>query len=126
MNSHPTMSRARSVFGNVLVIFPSVVLIASSLAKFANVPAIAGPLAKLGFYGDRLKIIAVAELVSAVLFLYPRTRAIGLILLSSYLGGAIAAHMGHGEPVYQPAFILILIWIASAVRNPEALWSVRS
>ena len=125
MQSHPiAMSRARGVLGNVLAIFPAAILIASSLAKLGHVPAVAGPLAKLGFFGDRLLFIAVAELVSAVLFVVPRTRALGLMLVSSYLGGAIAAHMSHGEAIFQPAFILALFWTATAVRNPEAFWSL--
>ncbi|HSP17676.1 MAG TPA: DoxX family protein [Thermoanaerobaculia bacterium] len=117
------MSRARRVFGNVFLTFPGLILIASSFAKFARVPAVAGPLANLGFFGERLQFIAVLEVVSALLFLIPRTRAVGLVLVSAYMGGAIAAHLGHGEPISQPAVILVLFWVATTVRHPEALWS---
>ncbi len=117
------MGRARRLTGNALVIVFGAILAFSALAKFANVPAVVAPLAKIGFSGGRLMLIAFAELTSAVLFLIPRTRAIGLILISSYLGGAIAAHLGNGELIVKPAMFLILIWIATAVRNPQALWS---
>jgi hypothetical protein len=52
----------------------------------------------------------VLEIGSAILFLIPLTRDIGLLLVSAYFGGAIATHMGHGEPVMQPAIILAIFW----------------
>ncbi len=119
-----SMTRARRVSGNALVATGSVILTGSAIAKFAGVPPVVKWLAPLGFYGDRLLFIASLELVSAVLFFAPRTRAIGLLLVSSYLGGAIAAHLGHGDLIVQPAIILALCWIATAVRNPEAFWSL--
>ena len=45
------------------------------------------------------------EIVSAVLFLISFTRSLGLLLVSSFLGGAIATHLPHGQPIYQPAFV---------------------
>ena len=68
-------------------------------------------------------IIATLEILSAGLFLMPRTRSIGLLLVSAYLGGAIATHMGHDEPVYQPAFVLVLFWMGAWLRHPEMFWS---
>lgn len=124
MRSHQTpINRVRRLSGNVLIILPSLVLLGSAVAKLARVPVVAGQLAKLGFFGDRLTFIAILELVSAGLFLLPRTRSLGLLLVSSYLGGAIAAHVSHGESILQPSFVLVLFWIAIAVRHPESFWS---
>ena len=122
--NRPSIGHARRVSGNALSIFAAFVLIGSSIVKFAAVPFVAGPLAKLGFYGDRLLLIAALELASGVLFIVPRTRSAGLVLASAYMGGAIAAHMGHGESIAQPALVLAFIWLAVLVRNPEALWSI--
>jgi DoxX-like protein len=80
-------------------------------------------LAQLGFYNGRLLLIAILEVASVVLFLIPRTRSLGLLLVSAYLGGAIAAHLGHGEPIAPPAIVLSLVWIATAVREPRGFWS---
>ena len=64
-------------------------------------------------------IIAIGEIVSALLFLIPKTNKLGTVLLSSYLGGAINIHMTGGLPITMPAVILILVWITGALRNPE-------
>ena len=71
--------------------------------------------------GDWRVIIAIGEIVSALLFLFPRTNVAGTILLSSYLGGAIILHMTGGISIMMPSMVLILVWIGSLLRNPELL-----
>jgi hypothetical protein len=66
-------------------------------------------------------IIAIGEIVSALLFLVPKTNKFGTILLSSYLGGAIILHMTGGMSIVMPSVILILVWITAVLRNPELL-----
>ncbi|MFN0022134.1 MAG: DoxX family protein [Pirellulaceae bacterium] len=66
-------------------------------------------------------IIGIGELVSTVLFLVPRTAMPGTLLLSSYFGGAIVAHMMQRESILVPAIFLVVIWIAATLRLPE-LW----
>jgi len=43
--------------------------------------------------GDWRIIIAIGEITSALLFLFPKTNKIGTLLLSAYMGGAIIIHM---------------------------------
>lgn len=64
-------------------------------------------------------IIAIGEIVSALLFLVPKTNKLGTVLLSSYLGGAIIIHMTGGMSIAMPSVILILVWITGILRNPE-------
>ncbi|MET3979723.1 hypothetical protein ABIB62_002313 [Mucilaginibacter sp. UYP25] len=67
------------------------------------------------------RLLGVVELTSVILFMIPRTGLLGLLLLSSYLGGAIATHLQHGQSIIFPAAIEALIWIAAIVRFPH-LW----
>ena len=64
-------------------------------------------------------IIGIGELVSAILFLVPRTAVPGTLLLSSYFGGAIVAHMMQRESILVPSVFLLLIWTAATLRLPE-------
>lgn len=66
-------------------------------------------------------IIPIGEIVSALLFLFPRTNIFGTLLLSSYMGGAIIIHMTSGMSILIPTVVLILVWIVGFVRNPELL-----
>src|SRR3989442_7465249 len=89
----------RQVAGGVLIALGGLVLLASAAAKFARVPPIVAELGAFGFAGSKLMLIAAIEAVSALLFLIPRTRSAGLLLVSSYLGGAIATHVQHDQSV---------------------------
>jgi hypothetical protein len=123
-NSSP--SRTSKIAGNCLLFFGALVLIASAGAKFAHVPKVVNDLGAMGFEGTRLTLIAITELLSALLFLVPKTRSLGLLLVSSYMGGAIATHVQHGQSFLQPAFILSLIWLGVLLRHPQVLWSMSS
>lgn len=64
-------------------------------------------------------ILGIIELISALLFLIPKTGILGLMLLSSYLGGAIATHLQHGQDIWFPISIETVVWIAAFIRFPE-------
>ena|SRR5579863_151809 len=124
MNSeNHSIGRGRRIAGNILLYLFGILLIGSAAAKLAHVPAVVAQLGAMGFSGNRLMFIAVLEVICAVLFLIPATRSPGLLLISAYLGGAIATHLQHSQPISQPAFVLILLWLGAWLRHPEILWS---
>jgi sorbitol-specific phosphotransferase system component IIC len=108
----------RSRVGNVLTYFLSALLFVSAFLKFA-VPKVIEQMGMVGFAGGRLHFIAVLEILSALLFVNPKTRSFGLLMVSAYLGGAIAAHVGHNQLGFQPAIVLSLFWLATWLRHPE-------
>ena len=64
-------------------------------------------------------IIALGEIGSALLFLFPKTNRFGTLLLSSYMGGAIIIHMTGGMSIIMPSVVLILVWVVFYFRHPE-------
>ncbi len=100
------------------------VFVASAVAKLAKADAVVQMFDKWGL-SNQVLLIGVGELVSAVLFLIPRTTSLGLLLLSAYLGGAIVTHMQNGESYFGPAVLLLLVWVAGYLRHPELLQSFR-
>lgn len=119
--------RARSISGNILMALPALGLVGSSLVKFARVPGVVHKMALLGFGGGKLTLIAALEIVSALLFVYPRTRSFGLLLLSAFLGAAICVHVQVGQfgDAAGPAVFLTLAWVGTWLRHPEMLWSFK-
>jgi DoxX-like family len=122
--SNASIGKGRRIAGLVLICLGSIVLIGSAGAKLAHVPKVVNELGAMGFDGERLTMIAVTEIASALLFLFPFTRSIGLLLVSAYMGGAIATHVQHGQPFIQPAMILAIIWAGAWLRHPQVLWSM--
>src|SRR4051812_9258032 len=56
---------------------------------------------------NEILLIAIGELVSAILFLIPKPHPLGVLLLSSYMGGAIVTHMQHAEAYVSQSVILL-------------------
>jgi hypothetical protein len=119
-----SIGRGRRIVGNVLIGFGGLALLGSAATKILQVPKVVEGLGALGFSGNRLMFIAALEIISLTLFLVPVTRSIGLLLISAYLGGAISAHLGHGENIFPPSLILAIAWLGAWLRHPEILWSL--
>jgi hypothetical protein len=122
MNASTSSTGVQSRTGAALIYLLSFVLVGSAIAKFAQIPKVASQMAALGFAGNKLMLIAALEISSAVLFVFARTRSFGLLMLSAYLGGAIATHVGHDQSPLQPAIVLSLSWLAVWLRYPEIFW----
>lgn len=126
--------------GNALIQFGAIVLVFSSLVKFAHAAKPIAYMSFLGYDDAKMYLIAAIEMVTGILFLRCRTRAIGLPLVSSYLGGAIAAHLA-SHPLNSSAAIVVFnfhhpylgtlpaiavlasSWVGVCLRHPEALWN---
>jgi ABC-type Na+ efflux pump permease subunit len=74
-----------------------------------------------GIAADHFRLIAIVELLAALLFLYPRTGLLGTLLLTAFMGGAIATHVEHAQSSLAPAVILAFVWIVTVIRFPEML-----
>ncbi len=74
-----------------------------------------------GIAADHFRLIAIVELLAALLFLYPRTGLLGTLLLTAFMGGAIATHVEHAQSPVAPAVILAFVWIVTVIRFPEML-----
>jgi hypothetical protein len=59
-------------------------------------------------------VIGVIELVCLVLYLVPQTSVLGALLLTGYLGGAIATHVRVGSPLMShtlfPIYVALMVW----------------
>ena len=125
MPNNSPISQARSIAGTVLILLPAVAVMLSETAKLLRVPTVVQQMAAAGFGGGKLMLVGGLGLASALLFLIPRTRSIGLLLLSSFLGGAICLHVQRGEygKAFGPAMLLFVAWMGTSWRHPQMLWS---
>jgi len=108
-----------------LITLSGIMLLGSATAKLAHVPGMVNQLTAAGFSPDKVVFIALLEVSSALFFLLPVTRSAGLLLVSSFLGGAIATHLQHSQSIVPPSIVLLLIWLGAWLRHPEVLWSFR-
>jgi hypothetical protein len=83
-------------------------------------PAVEGTTA-LGYPANTVFPIGLIELVCLALYLVPRTSVLGALLLTGYLGGAIATHVRAGSPLLShtlfPIYVALLVWGALYLRE---------
>lgn len=94
----------------------------------AAAPAIQGTL-ELGFSASQVQPIGIIELVCFALYLIPRTAPIGAVLLTGYLGGAVAIHVRAANPLFthilSPIYAAVLLWGALYARDPRVRMLIR-
>lgn len=112
-------SKTRRTIGLVLAVLNLLLLGASAADKIIGSQHALTMSGSFGLTPDVYRTLGIIELTSAVLFVIPRTATIGLLLLASYMGGAIATHLQHHEPIGFPVGIEVFIWIIAVLRLPE-------
>lgn len=113
--------KIKNITGWVLTAAALLLLGASAIDKISGSAHSLEMTRYFGISPETYRLLGIIELASAVLFVVPRTGMLGLLLLSSYLGGAIATHLQHGQSVIFPAAIEALVWITAIIRFPELL-----
>lgn len=74
---------------------------------------------QLGWPEHLIQPIGIVLLICTILHCIPRTAFIGAILLTGYLGGAVAIMVRAGQPLYFALVFGILVWIGLFLRNPK-------
>jgi hypothetical protein len=89
-------------------------LVFDALVKFTTMQAVVDASNQLGIPLHVNPGIGVLLLVCVALYAFPRTAVLGAILLTGYLGGAVAMHMRVGNPLFThllfPTYVGGLIW----------------
>jgi hypothetical protein len=94
----------------------------ASLKVLKNQLAVEGD-ARLGYPENTVVGIGILLLLCTLLYAIPRTAILGAILLTGYLGGAVATHVRVGNPwlgyVLLPVYIGVLAWGGLFLRDPR-------
>lgn len=77
---------------------PVLFLLLSAALKLAAPPPVLQEFTRYGYQHNVIRFIGCLELLCRVLYLIPRTAVPGAILLTGYLGGAIATHLRVSDP----------------------------
>ena len=113
-------SKAMTWTGWVITVLIVLLMTASGAGKIANPPTLAKQMTETFGYPDDVTLyIGIVELCCAVLYLESRTTILGAVLLTGYLGGAIATHVRIHENFLAPAIIGVLVWLGILLRDPR-------
>lgn len=75
----------------------------------------------LGWTIDAVRMLGWIQVVCLVTYLVPRTRVLGALLWTGYLGGAVASHLRVANPLFShtlfPIYVATLLWLGLWLRD---------
>lgn len=115
-----TLPPARLWTGRILTALATLFLLVDAVGKIAMPPQVMNAFVRLGFPTRRSPDVALLLLVSTLLYAFPRTSVFGAVLLTGFLGGAVAVQLRAGSPTFETVFPVlfgVLVWAGIYLRE---------
>ncbi|HYK58036.1 MAG TPA: DoxX family protein [Bryobacteraceae bacterium] len=105
--------------GRIVSVWPVFVVLSSATWKLTRNPWYVREFTRIGWPESALTLLACLQLGCIVLYVIPQTAVLGSVLLTGYLGGAIATYVRMGEPypVLVPLSTSVIAWIGIYLRD---------
>jgi hypothetical protein len=92
--------------------------------KLLALPIVTETSGTLGFPGaDMARSLGTVLLICTLLYVAPQTAVVGAILLTGYLGGAVATHVRVGSPLFSHilfgVYLGVMLWGGLYLRDPR-------
>lgn len=117
------LPRANLRAGALVTALPVLFLLFDSAIKLAGIQPVVDSFVQLGWPTDLAFGLGALELVCVALYVAPRTSVLGAVLLTGYLGGAIATHARIESPLLThtlfPVYVALLLWAGLFLREPR-------
>ncbi len=115
------VSKSRLWTGRIVSGLTAALLLLDGTLKALKLPAVVAATMKAGYPENTVACMGCALLVSTVLYLIPGTSILGAILLTGYLGGAVATHVRLGDPLFShvlaPVYFGMCVWGGLCLRD---------
>ena len=107
--------------GRVLSSLAVLFLLLDSTGKLLQVQPVIDGTIQLGYPRDIVFGLGVILLSCVVAYVIPRTSVLGALLLTGYVGGAVATHVRVENPLFShvlfPAYVAALLWGGLILRD---------
>jgi len=114
-------SRAAIWTGRVLSSIAVLFLTLDAVAKLFRPQAVIVGTTGLGYSPDVIVPLGLTLLSCVLLYVVPRTSLLGALLLTGYLGGAVATHVRVGNPIFThilfPTYVAAFFWGGLVLRD---------
>jgi hypothetical protein len=109
------------ILSGLVVLF----LLLDGAMKLVPLQEVIDTVSQLGWTTDPLtwRVLGMLLIACALLYAYPRTSLMGAILITAYLGGAVATHARIGSPLFSHTlfgvYVGIIAWAGLWLREPR-------
>lgn len=98
--------------GRIISALPVLLMGGGGVMALVNPVPVRPTFTALGYPAHLVPVIAVVEVICAILYAIPQTAVLGAILLTGYLGGATASHVRVGQSLFiLPVAVGVLVWL---------------
>jgi hypothetical protein len=91
--------------------------------KLLDLEVVRSTSAQLGLPPAQSQLLGAIELACLVLYVFPRTSILGAVLVTGYLGGAVATHLRVGSPLFSHVlfgvYVGLMAWGGLWLREPR-------
>jgi hypothetical protein len=108
------VSKGRLWTGRIISALVVLFLLFDSITKVMKVRQVLEASAQLGYPVNAIVTIGIILLVCTALYVIPQTAVLGAILLTGYLGGAVAANLRIGSAMFNTLFPIVFAALAWA------------
>ena len=119
------ISNAAMWTGRILSGLVVLFLLFDGAIKLVPISAVTETMEQLGYpaSADLARGLGVLTFLCTMLYALPRTSVLGAILLTGYLGGAIATHLRAGSPIFSHLlfgfYLGLMVWGGLYLRAPR-------
>lgn len=109
------------VLGAIVILF----MIFDGVIKLPPLDIVTQTSAQMGLPVDPgfARLLGIIGLISTALYAWPRTSVLGAILLTGYMGGAIATQLRIGSPLFSHTlfgvYLGLMVWGGLYLRDPR-------
>lgn len=122
MSTSNNVPKSQKVAGMIVSGLAVVLFIADGVFKLIQPAQVVEATVGLGYKQSMIAGIGITLLICTLLYVVPRTASFGAVLLTAYLGGAVASNVRAQTPVFDVAFAAIfgcLVWTGLWLRDPR-------
>jgi len=119
-NIQTRVPRGKLWVGRIMSWLPALFLLVDGVMKLFKPAVVVEATVKLGYPENTILPLGIVLTVCTVFYLIPRTAVLGAILLTGYLGGAVATHVRVSEGLFSivfPVIFGVLLWGGLYLRN---------
>ena len=117
----PVVTRGQRLTGRILSGLAAAFLLLDGVMKLVQPAVVVDTTVRLGFPEHTIAGIGVSLLIGTVLYLIPRTALLGALLVTAFLGGAVATHVRVGNPLFShllfPVYVAAFVWAGLYLRD---------
>ena len=107
--------------GRIISGLAALFLVMDGVMKLVKTTPVVEATVKLGYSESVILPLGIVLLASTIIYVIPRSSVLGAILLTGYLGGAVATHLRVGDPLFShvlfPVYLGVLILLGLYLRD---------